>query len=139
MRKMSIKNKYYVEFNRKKELLYFVKQYRIWEDAADALLKLSKRPNDLDGFKKYGLSDPVAKCAEARERYINLMNIVDEAVKETDPMLGRYILIAILNDLSYDKLTAHYGYIPCSRKKYYELYNRFFFVLNKIKWKHEIR
>ena len=130
---LSEKNKYYVEKHRYYEMKHFCLQYPIWKKAYSALSGLSERPSDLEIFKKqYGISDPTAKCAEARLFYSYRMEMVEKAASETDSVLANYILTAVTEEVSYDVLKARLN-IPCCRDTYYELYRRFFWILNRLR------
>ncbi len=96
-----------------------------------ALDGLAKRPSDLVLFSgQRDLSDPTAKCAEARIFYSNRMELVESVAEETDVVLGTYILQAVTSGISYDCLKARLD-IPCCKDVYYDLYRRFFWLLNK--------
>ena len=128
---ISGKSKYWLERHRYYELKHFCMQYPIWKKAYLSLCGLSERPSDLAIFKKQsGISDPTAKCAEARLFYAHRIEMIEKTVNETDPVLADYILTAVTEGLSYDILKVRLN-IPCGRDKYYELYRRFFWLLNK--------
>lgn len=128
---LSKKNKYFVEKHRFYELKHFCLQYPIWEKAYLALDGLSRRPNDLQVFSDTGVcSDPTAKCAVAKEYYSKRMDMVINACKETDSYLWSYILKGVTEACSYDYLKMHDN-IPCCKEVYYELYRKFFYILNK--------
>lgn len=130
---LSEKNKYYVEKHRYYELKHFCLQYPIWKKAYISLDGLSKRPDDLDVFSKTNqTSNPTEKCALAKEYYSSRMRIVEEACKETDAEIWDYILRAVTEGLSYDTLYMNYT-IPCCKDTYYNLYRRFFWILNKVR------
>ena len=70
---VSEKNDYWIDKYRYYELKYFCFQYGVWKKAYSALDSLSKRPSDLEAmFRTNTVSDPVAKCAEARECYLEI-------------------------------------------------------------------
>jgi hypothetical protein len=128
---LSEKNKYWIEKHRYYELKHFCLQYPIWKKAYLALDGLSKRPIDLVIFSKTNVhSDPTAKCVEAREFYFDRMRMVEQAAITTDAELHNYILKGVTEGVSYDYLKARLE-IPCCRDIYYELYRRFFWLLNK--------
>lgn len=128
---LSEKNPYWIEKHRYYELKHFCLQYPIWKKAYLALDGLTKRPSDLVLFSgQRDLSDPTAKCAEARIFYSNRMELVESVAEETDVVLGTYILQAVTSGISYDCLKARLD-IPCCKDAYYELYRRFFWLLNK--------
>ena len=128
---LSEKNPYWIEKHRYYELKHFCLQYPIWKKAYLALNGLSKRPTDLVLFSsQQHLGDPTAKCAEARIFYSDRMELVKLVAEETDAVLGSYILQAVTNGISYDCLKARLD-IPCCKDVYYDLYRRFFWLLNK--------
>lgn len=128
---LSEKNQYWIEKHRYYELKHFCLQYPIWKKAYLSLDGLAKRPNDLALFSnQQHLSDPTARCIEARMFYIDRMEMVKQVATETEPELADYILQAVTNGLSYDILKARLE-IPCCKDVYYDLYRRFFWLLNK--------
>ncbi len=91
---------------------------------------LNRKSNDVVAIAdKSGISDPTAKIAEARLFYSGRMKMVEDAAKETDPTLGGYILLGVTEGLSYDSLAMKYP-PPCCKDTYYEMYRRFFWLLN---------
>ncbi len=128
---LSEKNKYWIEKHRYYELKHFCLQYPIWKKAYLSLDGLAKRPSDLVLFSgQREISDPTAKCAEARIFYADRIELVEQVAVETDTVLATYILRAVTNGVSYDYLKTMLG-IPCCKDTYYELYRRFFWLLNK--------
>ncbi len=110
---------------------YFCLQYPTWKDAYNSLSSLSKRPSDLELFTKSPSNkSPTEKCAEAKMKYKNLMSKIEQSTVDTDKELHSYILIAVTEGLSFEMLKLKHD-IPCGRRKYYELYRRFFYILNK--------
>ncbi len=69
-------------------------------------------------------------CAAAREKYVKLMDMVEQTAIETDGDLCNYILLAVTEGISYDGLKMRFN-IPCSKDAYYELYRRFFWLLSQ--------
>ena len=127
--KISKKNPYYIGKYRYLELRYFCLQYSVWKEAYNSLDGFSKRPQDL--IASYiGTGDPTAKCAESKLFFKTKMNMVENAAKDADPILANYILTGVTKGLTYDKIRARTN-IPCCRKTYYQLYRKFFYLLNK--------
>ena len=130
---LSLKNRYWLERHRYYELKHFCLQYPIWKKAHDSLDGLSHRSGDLIEIgQRIGISDPTTRCVESREFYAERMRMVEKAADETDPVVGRYILTGVTEGLSYDKINARES-IPCCKDTYYEMYRRFFYLLNKIR------
>lgn len=129
---LSEKNPYWLEKHRYYELKHFCLQYPIWRKAYSSLDGLSAtRPTDLAMFVATNtLSDPTARCAMAKAFYSERTDMVQRVAKETDPVLASYILKAVTEGWSYDILKARLE-IPCCKDTYYELYRRFFWLLNK--------
>lgn len=128
---LSEKNRYWIEKHRYYELKHFCLQYPIWRKAYQALDGLSRRPTDLTTFSKTGsISDPTARCAEAKLFYSDRMDLIERVAMETDSELASYILKAVTNGISYDCMKARSD-IPCCKDTYYKLYRRFFWLLSK--------
>jgi hypothetical protein len=126
---LSDKNPYWIEKHRYYELKHFCLQYPIWKKAYLALDGLSRRPLDLVIFSNRH-SDPTLKCVEAREFYFDRMKLVEQTAIETDSKLHSYILKGVTEGVSYDYLKSRLE-IPCCKDVYYDLYRRFFWLLNK--------
>ena len=58
------------------------------------------------------------------------MHMLEEIAVETDPVVGPYILEGVTKGLSYNILNARHE-IPCGKDMYYELYRRFFWLLDR--------
>ena len=128
---LSGKNKYWIEKHRYYELKHFCLQYPIWKKAYSTLDGLSSRPADLAGIKPTNsISDPTAKCAEAKTYYSERTSMIENVANETCPDLSDYILRAVTEAISYDHLKSRLD-IPCSKDTYYDLYRRFFWLLSK--------
>lgn len=126
---LSKKSKYHIEKHRQLELKHFCLQYPIWKKAYAALNGLSRRPADLAIFSnKHG--DPTERCAEARMFYSERMKMVEQTAFDAAGDLYQYLLTGVTEGLSYDSLKARLG-IPCCKDIYYDLYRRFFWLLNK--------
>lgn len=126
---LSEKNKYYIEKHRYYELKHFCLQYPIWKKAYISLDSLSKRPSDLELFKKSEES-PVERCVLARDYYKTRIEMVEKVCRETDWVMSDYILHGVTEGCSYEVLKARFS-IPCCKDYYYSLYRRFFWLLSK--------
>lgn len=104
---LSKKNTYWIEKHRYYELKHFCLQYSIWKD------KLKEGRENADYYEKR-------------------LAMVDEAALKTDDYLGEYILKAVTEEISYDCLSAKYR-IPCCKDVYYDLYRKFFWLLDGIR------
>ena len=128
---LSYKNKYWIEKHRYYELKHFCLQYPGWKRDYMALDGLKKQPHDLSLLVRTNvISDPTARCAEAKLFYSERMELVERVAYETDRDLHSYILKAVTEGLSFETLKAQTD-IPCCRDVYYDLYRRFFWLLNR--------
>jgi len=58
------------------------------------------------------------------------IEMIEEAVLETDKYLFKYILKAVTEGHSYTYLKTRLD-IPCSRDMYYDCYRKFFWILSQ--------
>lgn len=128
--KLSEKNKYWLEKHRYYELKHFCLQYPIWRKACGGLIDLPSTWASETKVSSGDTKDPTAKCAEARAYYLDRMALVEDSARAADEQLWSYILKAVTEELSYDHLRTKLN-IPCCKDVYYELYRRFFWILDK--------
>lgn len=125
---ISKKNKHYIDKNRYYELKYFCLQYDTWVKAYMALDGMARAGTEhIDGGD---ISDPTAKCVEARDSFFERVTMIQDAAYETSPTFGNYILIGVTKGLSYEQLQAKHD-IPCGRDEYYKMYREFFWNLSR--------
>ena len=75
------------------------------------------------------IDDPTSRYAIARAYYADRMNMLERVATMTSPELGDYILKGVTEGISYDILKARLN-VPCCKDTYYELYRRFFWLLD---------
>lgn len=127
---VSKKNPFWIEKHRYYELKHFCLQYDIWKKASNSLLGLQSNPDSLMIVAKSGVSNPTEKSVMAREFLVNRMDLVEAAAKEAGDDLWFYILMGVTKGLPYEILRSRYD-IPCCREVYYNMYRKFFWLLNK--------
>ena len=127
---LSTHSKYWIEKHRYYELKHFCLQYQLWRKARAGLDSLSRRPNMIITSRTNLVSSPVEKCAEARLFYTDRMEMLEKVASETDMVMANYILKAVTEGISYDCLRTRFD-ISCCKDAYYNLYRRFFWLLNK--------
>jgi hypothetical protein len=127
---LSEKNKYWLDKHRYYELKHFCLQYPTWKKLYLSQDSLAKQSHDLAAVPSGRIGDPTADCVESKLLYSERLNLIEQAAIETDKELSSYILEAVTKGLSYTCLRTKLG-IPCCRDIYYELYRRFFWLLNK--------
>lgn len=129
---LSKKNKYWIDKNRFYELKYFCLQYPLWKHAYDALDGVRISSLDLSRIQVSYSTDILGSIMDERNLYLERMELVEKAARETDPYLASYILKAVTEGLSFTNLKSRLE-IPCGRDMYYDRYRRFFWLLNKMK------
>ncbi|MCD7860974.1 MAG: hypothetical protein LUG25_03575 [Oscillospiraceae bacterium] len=127
---VSAKNKYWIDKHRYYELKHFCLQYPRWK-------KLCGIPDGYSRQSEPGMyvstseaSDPVFRAIAARAVYLDHIEMLERVAKETDSLLGNYILAGVTTGVSYDRLYSKIK-IPCSKDTYYGLYRRFFWLLSR--------
>lgn len=130
--KLSACNPYYIEKYRYLELKNFCLQYSFWKSRYEALDSLVSGSSENETHTQKEYQDPVGRCVESREFYYDRIIMLKRAAIETDPVIGDYILTGVTQGVSYDALNAR-ATIPCCREIYYELYRKFFWILDKLR------
>jgi hypothetical protein len=128
---LSKKNPYWIEKHRYYELKHFCLQYPIWKKeylSFDGFSKINMGSSIFSVKGTYG--DPTAKCAITREYYLERMKMLEKVAELTDNVIGKYILRGVTEGWSYDILKVRLE-IPCCKDIYYELYRKFFWILDK--------
>ena len=130
---MSKKNKYYIDKERKYELVHFCRQYNKW--------KMSLR--DVEGWAVPPVEqtrvntgnyvpDPTARAAAIKKFLSERIEMIEKAAYEADPELCDYIIRGVTNEMSYDQLFLLYK-IPCGKDMYYDRRAKFFWILDKLR------
>ena len=74
--------------------------------------------------------NPTERIAIMRTYYMDRMDMVKVTAEKTDQILAKYISFGVINGWSYDVLKARLN-IPCCKDIYYEMYRKFFWLLDK--------
>ncbi len=128
---VSKKNCYWIPKHRFYELKHFCLQFMDWQKeraALDSMTHRSTEPNTVHSEGNH--SNPTERDAIERIRYSERIQLVMNAAYDTDKAMGDYILLGVTKGMSYDILRARYN-IPCGKDMYYNLYRRFFWLLDK--------
>lgn len=121
-------NKYYISKQRYYELKYFCMQYIEWQKALKEI-DIYPRIDNGDYVVVGDVAKPVEKIVELRNRYLKNIDMLERVAKETDKELWKFILIGVTEGVAYEYLYSRLE-IPCSRDMYYELYRKFFWILD---------
>lgn len=128
---LSNKNPYWIERHRYYELKHFCLQYPIWKKEYAAISEIkSYRSDVIVSSEARFTSDTTSKCAIEKAYYSKRIDMLERMAKLTDPVLGMYILTGVTEGRSYDNLKAVFN-IPCCKDAYYDLYRKFFWLLDK--------
>lgn len=130
---MSKNSKYYIDKDRKYELIHFCRQYPKWKEALRDVQGWSVKPleNDKVNTGNY-ISDPVARAAAIRKFYTDRMGLIEKAAYDADQELCDYIVKGVTEDLSYENLLLIHR-IPCCRDVYYDRRAKFLWILDKLR------
>ena len=128
---VSKKNKYWLPRHRHLELKHFCMQYDSWKKAYVDLDGWGNGTDDMSIFvKTNSISNPTARCVEARTYYFDRIQMLEKTAKEADLVLWDYILYGVTKGVSYDVVRVQMN-VPCCKDVYYASYRRFFWLLSK--------
>lgn len=130
---LSSRNPYHISKHKMLELRHFCLQYPEWKKEYSRLSQISVNGVNLDKIlttKTNDYTDQTAQIAVEKAEYFTKMKLVERTANEADSTLGYYILKAVTEDISFDKLNAR-SRIPCCRDTFYDRYRKFFWLLSK--------
>lgn len=126
-------NKWWIPKNRFLELKYFCLQYPDWKREAADLMILAGTSIIQNGIHMSPeFSDKTGNTAVKLLILNRKISLVYKTATETDPAIGRYVLKAVTEGLSFVTLKTVYE-IPCERDMYYDRYRKFFYTLSGLK------
>ena len=125
---ISQKNKYWIDKHRHYELKHFCLQYHTWKKLYSSIGDITIG-NNIMRSRNNSISDPTSKMAMKRLMYKNRIDMVEQAAREADPVLCKYILKAVTEGLSFTHLRTKLQ-MPCGRDMYYDRYRKFFWILS---------
>lgn len=129
---VSKRNPYHIPKHKMLELKHFCLQYPDWKREYAYLNDFYVRSNynaDAVVVKKNGYADNTAEMAMKLQEYADKIKLVEETAVEADAELSNYILKAVTQEWSYDRLNARVG-IPCCRDTFYDRWRKFFWLLS---------
>lgn len=115
----------YISKHRYYELKHFCLQFREWE-RAHAYLVSGILPSGFSKTHGNWPSDRTGGIASLAAGYSKKLDMVRDSAHEADPELERWILLCVVDGLSYDKLQP-----PCSKDTFYKRYRLFFAILSR--------
>ena len=131
---ISEKNKYWISRHRYYELKHFCMQYPEWIKEYRSLIDiygLSATSIEKERLSKTNrIQDLEFECYIRQEELSKRINLVRNTAIQAGGDLHTYILKGVTDGLTYPSLRAHFG-IPCCKDVYYEMYRKFFWLLDK--------
>ena len=94
--------------------------------------RLAKYEKRIIALKPDDIFDPVTRAVVMRMGYRNNIELIENAASMTDDAVGPYILTGVTGGLSYEVMSAKIT-MPCSKDTYYELYRKFFWILDGLR------
>lgn len=131
---LSGRNKWWIAKHRYYELKHFCLQYPDW---IKMLKDLDGLPSRSPGFQEHvdegNTSDPTARYAAEREYFTRRMDLVNRAAFEAcdHNFWYTFLVEAVTTNSTYEVIEARKGIMPVSRNEWYEIYRRFFWLLDK--------
>lgn len=127
---VSKKNPYYISKHRYYELKHFCLQYpefkRIYNDLCEDI------PGGIVKVEKRSEGNKEDKRIQIRQRYLDLIQLIENCCNLADPILAAYILKGVTEGRPYTYLRMHDN-IPCGKDMYYDAYRKFYFILSNKK------
>ena len=124
-------NPYWISRHRYYELKHFCLQYYLWKSKYNEIdISLRSVATDSSAVVKSDVSNPTEDLALTRLHYKEHMELIERTAEETDPIIGHYIFIGVTEGVSYEIIDRREP-IPCCKNEYYNLYRRFFWLLDK--------
>lgn len=127
---LSPRNPYRLSKHRQYELMHFCLQYPEWKRS---LANLEMRVSCSYGPEKGPKMDrPLEELVIKRDGYRRLIEMVENAAKATDDQIGKYILKAVTEGLSFETVKMRYS-VPCERDMWYDRWRKFYWVLDRVR------
>lgn len=80
---------------------------------------------------KGGTSDPTERLAARRAELRAKMELIEDAAKETNPDVARYIMImATTKGMTFERIKAEHN-LPYERAQFYHYRRKFYYLLSK--------
>lgn len=126
---LSYKNKYRLSKHRMYELQHFCLQYPDWVEEYK-ILELRLTPT-LGHEHTMGdkMERPVEELLIRKEQLNCVIQLVESCAKMTDECIGKWILKAVTEGLSFPQMKMRYG-VPCEKDMWYDRYRKFFWLLS---------
>ncbi|MBQ9612243.1 MAG: hypothetical protein IJV14_06600 [Lachnospiraceae bacterium] len=120
--------------HRRAELIHYCRQYDDWKKELRRLQedRAGTRAVDYKRTRGSGANNPTEAAAFAINRIRRRIEMVDEAARETDPDLAKYIIMSVAKRVTFQTLRSKHD-IPVSKNTFTRLRHEFFWRLDKKK------
>lgn len=126
---LSKKNQYHLPKHRYYELVHFCLQYPDFvKEYNEMNLEIRSPKNSRVGNSQKQFK-PTEEIATKRAILKENIELIEESAKEAGRDLYRYLLLGVTKGYAYPYLSTKLD-MPCCRASYYEMYRKFFYVLN---------
>lgn len=133
MRTPSKNNPYWLSKHNFMMVWHFCLQYPEWQrERSEILLDAQASAIMYTDMPKGSMvdPDPTMKAAEKLAKVSRKIDIIDKAAAKVSPELSAWIIKGTTENWSYETLRSAYG-IPCGRRQYHRLRQRFYWEVNK--------
>lgn len=111
------------------ELKYFALQYSEFKERLIYLESKNFPERIFPKTKQSGYCDYVPTLASEIFEVRNKIEAIEKAAKLCDQQIGRFILLAVTNDFSFNQMKMQKG-LPCERDMFYDRRRKFFKALD---------
>lgn len=117
---------YNISGNRYRELKYFCRQYREKQSLLRSITEVGSPP--ISGGSGGGLSDKTASTAIRRAELQRDLEMIEQTAIEADAEIYTYILSNVADGVPWEYLG-----VPYSRRQFYRIRKKFFYLLSERK------
>lgn len=128
---LSSKNRWHISKHRYYELKHFCLQYPEWRKNYEQAIRYPEIARIVRS-ESVQWNDPTGNAVKLMDIYKSKIDLVESAAVDSDEVLGRYILKAVTEGLSFTTMKMIYN-IPCGKDMYYDRYRKFFYILSSYK------
>ena len=130
---LSKRNQWWIPKHRYYELKHFCLQYPDWKRWRRELSEVSISSGLGHAVRmEPAFGRPTETITERMTYLDHRIEIIEEAARQADEVIGSYVLQGVITGKSYDVLYLKRP-IPCCRDNYYELYRKFFYILSGLR------
>lgn len=130
---VSERNPYHIPRCRQLELTWFCRQYKAWKkEYAECIVVYSAGSIEIAKPSNKSISDSVGDAGIRAASLKHRLEIIEEAARECDEALGKYIFKGVTEEKSFVELKMLYD-LPCEKDLYYKTYRKFFYILDKLR------